>query len=307
MLSLTGAQPAPALAVDGGVHRHFPAAASGHRRDGRHAAGDGAVTAQMRRQGRSIAALYASNTFGAVIGVLATRVLAGARAGPGAHRWRLRRAQSALRAGALAAVSGDRAAATAGARMDRAGARVLFRLAVTGLLGIGYEVLVVRVLSQVTEDTVYTFALLLAVYLVGTAAGAAAYQRWLRRRRDRTPRRRSPAGGAGGGLPRRYGVTVGGRAREGAARADVRRQHRRGDRRRGGARSGRVRPAHGGHGRAVQPPRPPRRRRRGQLRPRAGGEHAGRGGGAGAVRRARVSGAGAQAGAAAGRRSGIWR
>src|SRR6185369_15848771 len=52
-------------------------------------------------------------------------------------------------------------------------------LALTGFLGIGYEVLVARVLSQVTEDTVYTFALLLAVYLVGTAAGAAAYQRWL--------------------------------------------------------------------------------------------------------------------------------
>ncbi len=46
-------------------------------------------------------------------------------------------------------------------------------LAATGLLGIGYEVLVVRVLSQVTENTVYTFAMLLAVYLVGTALGAA--------------------------------------------------------------------------------------------------------------------------------------
>ncbi len=54
----------------------------------------------------------------------------------------------------------------------------------TGLLGIGYEVLVVRVLSQVTEDTVYTFALLLAVYLVGSAAGAAGYQRWLLGRGD---------------------------------------------------------------------------------------------------------------------------
>jgi spermidine synthase len=55
-------------------------------------------------------------------------------------------------------------------------------LAITGLLGIGYEVLVVRVLSQVTENTVYTFALLLAVYLVGTALGAAAYHRWLTHR-----------------------------------------------------------------------------------------------------------------------------
>jgi len=65
----------------------------------------------------------------------------------------------------------------------RSGERVrerglLLRLAATGLLGIGYEVLVVRVLGQVTEDTVYTFAMLLAVYLVGTAGGAAVYQRW---------------------------------------------------------------------------------------------------------------------------------
>jgi spermidine synthase len=42
--------------------------------------------------------------------------------------------------------------------------------------------LVVRVLSQVTESTVYTFALLLAVYLVGSAVGAASYQRFLSRR-----------------------------------------------------------------------------------------------------------------------------
>jgi spermidine synthase len=48
----------------------------------------------------------------------------------------------------------------------------------SGLLGIGYEVLAVRVLSQVTENTVYSQAVLLAVYLLGTAAGAALYPRW---------------------------------------------------------------------------------------------------------------------------------
>src|SRR5262249_14359489 len=69
-------------------------------------------------------------------------------------------------------------------REERGARAVLARLALTGFLGIGYEVLVVRVLSQVTEDTVYTFALLLAVYLVGSAAGAAAYARWLEGRRD---------------------------------------------------------------------------------------------------------------------------
>jgi len=56
--------------------------------------------------------------------------------------------------------------------------RTLQTLVATGALGIGYEVLVVRVLGQVAEDTVYTWALLLAVYLAGTALGAATWQRW---------------------------------------------------------------------------------------------------------------------------------
>src|SRR5205085_2788865 len=64
--------------------------------------------------------------------------------------------------------------------------RPLVMLALTGLLGIAYEVLAVRVLSQVAEDTVYTFALLLAVYLAGSALGAAAHARWPRLRS--TPR-----------------------------------------------------------------------------------------------------------------------
>ena len=63
--------------------------------------------------------------------------------------------------------------------------KALLLLAVTGLLGIGYEVLVVRVFSQVTENTVYTFAMLLAVYLIGTALGAAAYPRLPNVLRDR--------------------------------------------------------------------------------------------------------------------------
>ncbi|NBT56999.1 MAG: spermidine synthase, partial [Betaproteobacteria bacterium] len=54
---------------------------------------------------------------------------------------------------------------------------IALRLFLTGLLGIGYEVLAVRVLSQVTENTVYTYALLLAVFLLGTALGAALVRR----------------------------------------------------------------------------------------------------------------------------------
>jgi spermidine synthase len=63
--------------------------------------------------------------------------------------------------------------------------RLAGTLFVTGLLGIGYEVLAVRVASQVLENTVYSFACVLAVYLLGTAAGAALYQRFAPRQRFR--------------------------------------------------------------------------------------------------------------------------
>ena len=56
-------------------------------------------------------------------------------------------------------------------------------LFLSGLAGIGLELVVVRVLAQVTQSTVYTFVNLLAVYLVGTAAGALVYSRVVRRRR----------------------------------------------------------------------------------------------------------------------------
>jgi uncharacterized membrane protein YfcA len=57
-------------------------------------------------------------------------------------------------------------------------ARLSVILLSTGFLGIGYEVLVIRMLSQVLEDTVYSFASALTVYLFGTACGATLYQRF---------------------------------------------------------------------------------------------------------------------------------
>ncbi len=48
-------------------------------------------------------------------------------------------------------------------------------LAVSGFAGLGLEVVGVQVLAQNMEDTVYTFAGALAVYLLGTAAGAWLY------------------------------------------------------------------------------------------------------------------------------------
>lgn len=137
---------------------------------------------------RSIATLYACNTLGAVIGVLAIAfwlapTFGYARTAALCVALNLACAVAALRlfrtaTGPSAAARSAQQPASAGSSISGAGSRgLLLRFAVTGLLGIGYEVLVVRVLAQVAEDTVYTFALLLAVYLVGTAAGAAMYAR----------------------------------------------------------------------------------------------------------------------------------
>lgn len=159
---------------------------------------------------RSIAGLYAANTLGAVLGVLLATfwlvpalglaatagvcVAMNALCVVAAWRWLQDRRAGANDASSAAPAGGRPSAAhhdawglPSGTPTHRSGptgarwTRALALLAVSGLLGIGYEVVVVRVLSQLNEDTVYTFALLLAVYLVGTSMGAACYQRWLRR------------------------------------------------------------------------------------------------------------------------------
>ncbi len=149
------------------------------------------VLAGLAARTSPIAALYASNTLGAVLGVLATAFwlvpsIGLARTAAACAVLNLLCAGIAL---ALAprtqpALGGAAASLAPGIASDtlpnapRAAQRTWPLLAATGFLGIAYEVLVVRVLSQVTENTVYTFALLLAIYLSGTALGAAAYARW---------------------------------------------------------------------------------------------------------------------------------
>lgn len=127
---------------------------------------------------RSIAGLYAANTLGAVLGVLASAF------------WLIPLLGLAGNAALCAALNGLCAClawrllaprvptvAAPQTRPERSQAP-LWWLACSGLLGIAYEVMVLRVLSQVMENTVYTFALLLTVYLIGTALGAALWQGW---------------------------------------------------------------------------------------------------------------------------------
>ena len=186
MLKLAGASPTPAwqwsVAFCGTFTALLPATAA----MGATLPAMERLSARLQGEGQSVAALYAANTFGAVLGALTTALWL-------VPTWGL--THCALGCASLNLLCGVTALGvfptTAKAvqvlpeapRDTQRQRDVLLRLTVTGLLGIGYEVLVVRVLSQVTESTVYTFSLLLAVYLVGTAAGAAGYQRWLFGRR----------------------------------------------------------------------------------------------------------------------------
>ncbi|HVZ73355.1 MAG TPA: MnmC family methyltransferase [Polyangia bacterium] len=184
-LRLTGAEPSAtwqwAVAFVGTFALFLPATAA-----------MGATLPAMERlaardDGRGVAGLYAANTFGAVVGVLASAfaLVPGLGLSRTAGLGVALNLACALAVRAIfpATIASEESKAPAPASSD---ARALLAtLGVTGLLGLGFEVLVVRVLSQVTEDTVYSFALSLAVYLVGSAAGAAAYQRWLVARRDR--------------------------------------------------------------------------------------------------------------------------
>ena len=189
LLGLIGAQPAPAwqwaVAFTGTFVLLLPATAA----MGATLPAMERVTTHLRlhmhTQGRSIAALYAANTFGAVLGVLATAYWLVAQFGLARTAGLCIALNLLCAATALVALPKQSIPAPQNEPTDSTQSRgVLARLALTGFLGIGYEVLVARVLGQVSEDTVYTFAMLLATYLVGSAAGASAYQRWLTSHRN---------------------------------------------------------------------------------------------------------------------------
>lgn len=142
------------------------------------------VTARLRAEGFAIGRLYAANTLGAVAGVLATAFWLVPHIGLTGATLACAALNGACAIAALWLFPAATAVAAAPPSRRLPGTRLPLLLFVTGALGIGYELAVVRVLSQVAENTVYTFAVLLAVYLLGTAAGAAFYQRILASRAD---------------------------------------------------------------------------------------------------------------------------
>lgn len=142
------------------------------------------VLARLRAEGYAIGSLYAANTFGALVGVLASSFVLIPLFGLSTTALTCAALNFLCAVAALVLWRGQVLALEPVIPIRAATRSVLVRLFVTGALGIGYEVLVVRVLSQVAEDTVYTFALLLAVYLLGTAWGGQIYQRFFSRTND---------------------------------------------------------------------------------------------------------------------------
>ena len=134
--------------------------------------------------GRAVGSLYAANTLGAMVGALGVLDLgfrhgfAGTLMIAGVLNLACAVAAAVLNWLPAASPSAARVIAgpAAGGSSPTTG-RVRLLLFATGLFGIGLEVLGVRVLRLVLEDTIYTFACLLAVYLLGTALGAALIPR----------------------------------------------------------------------------------------------------------------------------------
>ncbi|MEM6638675.1 MAG: spermidine synthase [Pseudomonadota bacterium] len=147
------------------------------------------VLARKSADNRVIAGAYAANTGGAVVGVLVSVFMALPVLGQ-ANTLLLFAAVNVMCAvGAVAWGRADGPAiATSPVSPTHATVpSVALLLLMTGLLGVGYELLVVRLLSQAFEATLYSFATALAVYLAASSAGAALAQRFGQRWLPRLP------------------------------------------------------------------------------------------------------------------------
>jgi spermidine synthase len=127
------------------------------------------------------AAVYGANTAGAVAGTLLSTFLLIPALGLSATLLCLAAVNALCAAGAMAFAPAPHGAATEAESAPQPGRAASMRLAITlfatGLLGIAFEILIVRLAAQVLQDTVYTYASLLAAYLLGTAAGGWIWQR----------------------------------------------------------------------------------------------------------------------------------
>jgi spermidine synthase len=133
-----------------------------------------AMMGLLRSRSKDMADLYAANTLGACIGVALIVFYALPEWGISQSAWGLCAVNvcCALLAWVMWR-NQEPVQKPAGKDVKFDGGLTLFLL---GFWGMAYQVLAIRVLSLVTENTVYSYALLLMVYLAFHAMGAALYK-----------------------------------------------------------------------------------------------------------------------------------
>lgn len=134
------------------------------------------IVSMAWRNDRVSAGVYGANTAGAVAGALASAFLILPAIGLSGTQIVL--AAVNVVCAVTAYLLGTRANFDQqSSRSGTVSIRLAATLFATGLLGIAFEMLVVRLAAQVLQDTIYTFAGLLAAYLLGVALGGLAWQR----------------------------------------------------------------------------------------------------------------------------------
>src|ERR1043166_667619 len=138
----------------------------------------------LTKSGRNISVIYAINTLGAVAGTLGSIFWSAPAFGFRATLWLLVGINLFCACVAFFLPTGELSPVitfgTARQLPILSRRRLLLTLALTGLLGIGLEIVVVRTLSQVLENTIYSYVAVLSVFLIGTSLGAAISHRIIR-------------------------------------------------------------------------------------------------------------------------------
>jgi spermidine synthase len=134
-----------------------------------------AMVGLLRGESKNMAEMYAANTFGACLGVAIIVFYMLPQWGVRQSAWALCAVNGLCALAAwLVWRNAEQAKVNVPTGLRFQGGSTLFFL---GFWGMGYQVLAIRVLSLVTENTVYSYALLLMVYLAFHAMGAALFKR----------------------------------------------------------------------------------------------------------------------------------
>lgn len=140
--------------------------------------------ARLTGSTRSVGGLYAANVAGAAIGAAATLAVLAPNLGFNGTLGVFAMVNFACAVltlagpARMAAAHPDETGPVASPRSAVPIPNVTLLLFLTGLLGVGFEVAIARALAQTLENTVYSFASVLTLYLIGAAFGSGLWQRF---------------------------------------------------------------------------------------------------------------------------------